>query len=151
MRIVIASDHAGFRYKTILAGHLTGLGHEVLDLGTSSPDPVDYPDFVHPAAAAVAGGRCERGIVLGGSGSGEAMAANRHRGVRCALCWSEESARLARAHNDANMLALGERLIPEALALRIVDVWLTTPFEGGRHVPRLRKLEECTTDALPRP
>jgi ribose 5-phosphate isomerase B len=102
---------------------------------------VDYPDFIHPAAAAVASGECERGIVLGGSGNGEAMAANRHHGVRCALCWNEESARLARSHNDANMLSLGERMIPEELAVRIVDLWLATPFEGGRHAARIKKLD----------
>lgn len=144
MRIAIASDHAGFRYKTLLARHLAERGHEVVDFGTSSPDPVDYPDFVRPAAAAVASGACERGIVLGGSGNGEAMAANRQRGVRCALCWNEESARLARAHNDANMIALGERMLSEELATRIVDAWLATPFEGGRHVPRLAKLDAPT-------
>lgn len=140
MRIAIASDHAGFRYKGILARHLAALGHDAVDFGTSSTEPVDYPDFVHPAAAAVASGNCERGIVLGGSGNGEAMAANRHRGVRCALCWNEESARLARSHNDANMLSLGERLISEETAVRIVDIWLTTPFEGGRHIQRVQKL-----------
>ena len=140
MRIAIASDHAGFRYKELLARHLSTLGHEVVDFGTSSTESVDYPDFVHPAAAAVASGDCERGIVLGGSGNGEAMTANRHPGVRCALCWNEESARLARSHNDANMLSLGARLISEDAAVRIVDVWLTTPFEGGRHVQRLQKL-----------
>lgn len=140
MRIAIASDHAGFRYKEMLARHLSTLGHEVVDFGTSSTESVDYPDFVHPAAAAVASGDCERGIVLGGSGNGEAMAANRHPGVRCALCWNEESARLARSHNDANMLSLGERLISEDTAVRIVDIWLTTPFEGGRHIQRVQKL-----------
>lgn len=141
MRIAIASDHAGFRYKTLIAGHLEALGHEVVDFGTWSTDPVDYPDYVHPAASAVAGGDCERGIVLGGSGNGEAMTANRHPGVRCALCWNEESARLARSHNDANMISLGERMIPEDLALRIVDVWLDTLFERGRHVRRIRAIE----------
>jgi ribose 5-phosphate isomerase B len=141
VRIAIASDHAGFRYKGILARHVAALGHDVVDFGTSSTGPVDYPDFVHQAAAAVASGDCERGIVLGGSGNGEAMAANRHRGVRCALCWSEESARLARSHNDANMISLGERLIPEDTAVRIVDIWLTTPFEGGRHTSRIQKLD----------
>jgi len=144
MRIAIASDHAGFRHKTLLARHLAAAGHDVVDFGTTSTDPVDYPDFVHPAARAVAAGACERGIVLGGSGNGEAMAANRHRGVRCAVCWNEESARLARAHNDANMIALGERLAAEALALRIVDIWLATPFEAGRHVPRIRKLDDVS-------
>lgn len=138
----MAADHAGFRYKAMLVRHLTVSGHEVFDFGTSSADPVDYPDFVHPAAVAVASGRCERGIVLGGSGNGEAMAANRHRGVRCAVCWNEESARLARAHNDANMISLGERMLSEKLAVRIVDLWLVTPFEGGRHAPRLLKLDE---------
>jgi len=141
MKIAIASDHAGFRYKTIIARHLTGLGHDVVDFGTSSADSVDYPDFIHPAAAAVASGQCERGIVLGGSGNGEAMAANRHRGVRCALCWNEESARLGRSHNDANMISLGERMMTEATALAIVDLWLATPFEGGRHVTRIRKID----------
>jgi ribose 5-phosphate isomerase B len=141
MKIAIASDHAGFGYKTLLARHLADRGHEVVDFGTGSTDSVDYPDFVHPAAEAVATGRCERGIVLGGSGNGEAMAANRHRGVRCALCWSEESARLARLHNDANMISLGERMIPADLAVRIVDIWLATRFEGGRHVARIRKLD----------
>ena len=141
MKIAIAADHAGFRYKMMLARHLSAGGHEVLDFGTSSTEPVDYPDFVHPAAAAVASGECERGIVLGGSGNGEAMAANRHRGVRCAVCWNEESARLARLHNDANMISLGERMISEDVARRIADVWLATSFEGGRHVRRIQKLE----------
>jgi ribose 5-phosphate isomerase B len=141
MNIAIASDHAGFQYKSIIIQYLLAQGHEVTDFGTNSTDPVDYPDFVHRAAVAVATGRCERGIVLGGSGNGEAMAANRHHGVRCALCWSEEAARLARLHNDANMIALGERMIPAEDALRIVGVWLATPFEGGRHVSRIQKLD----------
>ena len=141
MKVAIASDHAGFPYKELLARHLAASGHEVVDFGTSSPDPVDYPDFIRLAAAAVASGRCERGIVLGGSGNGEAMAANRFRGVRCALCWNEESARLGRLHNDANVIALGERMVSEEMAIRIVDLWLTTPFEGGRHVSRNQKLD----------
>jgi ribose 5-phosphate isomerase B len=147
MRIALASDHAGFAYKTMLAALLAARGHEVVDFGTHSEAPVDYPLLVRPAALAVAEGRCERGIVLGGSGNGEAMAANRVRGVRCALCWSEESARLARAHNDANMLSLGQRLLSEELARRIVEKWLATPFEGGRHVTRLALLDrEPVTD-----
>src|SRR6186997_2862087 len=141
MRIALASDHAGFRYKTILAQHLTELGHEVADFGTNSESPVDYPDFIRPAAEAVASGDCDRGIVLGGSGNGEAMAANRVRGVRCALCWSDDSARLARQHNDANMISIGERLTTEQQALSILDIWLSTSFEGGRHVRRLAKLD----------
>lgn len=140
MRIAIAADHAGFRYKTMLAAHLAQLGHEVVDFGTMSPEAMDYPDVVHPAAAAVASGSCDRGIVLGGSGNGEAIAANRHDGVRCALCWNEGSARLGRLHNDANMIAIGERMVSEDLARRIVDIWLTTAFEGGRHEARIRKL-----------
>jgi ribose 5-phosphate isomerase B len=141
MRIALASDHAGFRYKTMLAELLAGRGHEVVDFGTHSEEPVDYPDFVFPAARAVAEGRCERGIVLGGSGNGEAMAANRVRGARCALCWSEESARLARSHNDANLLSLGQRLLSEEEVRRIVLAWLETPFEGGRHLRRVALLD----------
>ena len=141
MRIALASDHAGFRYKEMLAKLLAERGHEVVDFGTHSEESVDYPDFVFPAARAVAEGRCERGIVLGGSGNGEAMAANRVRGARCALCWSEESARLARAHNDANLLSLGQRLLSEELVRKIVLVWLETPFEGGRHERRIALLD----------
>jgi ribose 5-phosphate isomerase B len=142
MRIAIAADHAGYRYKALLLEHLTAGGHQVVDFGTTSAEPVDYPDFVRPAARSVAAGECERGIVLGGSGNGEAMAANRQPGIRCALCWNEESARLARLHNDANMISLGERMISESLAITITEIFLTTPFEGGRHVDRLRKLDE---------
>jgi ribose 5-phosphate isomerase B len=141
MRIVLASDHAGFGYKSAVGAHLRELGHDVVDFGTSSEEPVDYPDFVRPAALSVARGECERGIVFGGSGNGEAMAANRVRGVRCAVAWNEESARLARAHNDANMLSLGQRLLSEQEALAIVDVWLSTPFDGGRHKARIEKLD----------
>jgi ribose 5-phosphate isomerase B len=141
VRIAISSDHAGFRYKQRIREHLIGAGHEVEDFGTDSEDRCDYPAFVRPVAEAVAAGRFERGVVLGGSGNGEAMAANRVRGVRCALCWSEETARLARAHNDANMISLGERLLSEELARSIVATWLREPFEGGRHVARIRKLD----------
>lgn len=141
VRIAIASDHAGFKYKTMLVSFLADRGFVVVDFGTDSEASVDYPDFIMPAAQAVASGDCSLGIVLGGSGNGEAMAANRVRGVRCALCWSEETARLARAHNNANMISIGERLVPEDLARKIVDVWLDTPFEGGRHVARIAKLD----------
>src|SRR5881628_2509507 len=120
MRIALASDHAGFRYKTALAKHLVSLGHEVADFGTTSEEPVDYPDFIRPAAEAVARGECERGIVLGGSGNGEAMAANRVKKVRCALCWNFDSARLGRQHNNANVLSLGQRMISLETALQIV-------------------------------
>jgi ribose 5-phosphate isomerase B len=141
MKIAIASDHAGYRYKQEIARLLTGLGHEVRDFGTHSEESVDYPVFIRPAAEAVAAGECERGIVLGGSGNGEAMAANRVRGVRCALCWNQESARLGRQHNDANMISLGERMMPLETALEIVRIWLDTPFEGGRHVRRIQQLD----------
>jgi len=142
MRIAIASDHAGYRLKERIKRHLEERGHEVVDFGTDSDDAVDYPRFIGPAALAVARRECERGIVFGGSGNGEAMAANRVRGVRCALCWSIESAELARQHNDANVISLGARLISEELALAIVDTWLETPFEGGRHVARIAMLDE---------
>jgi ribose 5-phosphate isomerase B len=142
MKIAIGSDHAGFRYKEAIREWLAGQGHEVRDFGTHSTESVDYPLFIRPVAEAVASGEAERGIVLGGSGNGEAMAANRVRGVRCALCWNEESARLARLHNDANMISLGERMMPLETALEIVRVWLETPFEGGRHVRRIQLLDE---------
>ena len=141
MKIALGTDHAGFRLKEKVRELLGKLGHEVKDFGTFNEEPVDYPRFMRPAAEAVARGECDRGIVFGGSGNGEAMAANKVRGVRCALCWSEESARLSRQHNDANVLSLGERLIPEDLALRIVQIWLTTPFEGGRHAARIAQLD----------
>ena len=141
MKIAIGSDHAGFRYKEIIKQNLVGLGHEVRDFGTDSEAPVDYPVFIRPVALAVASGEAERGIVLGGSGNGEAMAANRVKGVRCALCWNTESARLARQHNDANMLSLGQRLLTEEMALEIVSAWLDTPFEGGRHLQRIQLLD----------
>jgi ribose 5-phosphate isomerase B len=141
MKIALGTDHAGFHLKEKVKALLGTLGHEVKDFGTFNEEPVDYPRFIRPAAEAVARGECDRGIVFGGSGNGEAMAANKVRGVRCALCWNEESARLSRQHNDANVLSLGQRLIPEDLALQIVRVWLTTPFEGGRHARRIAQLD----------
>ena len=141
MHIAIGSDHAGYRYKELIKQHLTAAGHQVTDLGTNSTEPVDYPLFIRPVAEAVAAGRAERGIVLGGSGNGEAMVANRVRGIRCALCWNTESARLGRAHNDANMISLGERMIAEPDLMAIVDTWLTTPFDGGRHARRIAEID----------
>ncbi|HEY2714010.1 MAG TPA: ribose 5-phosphate isomerase B [Chthoniobacterales bacterium] len=141
MKIALGSDHAGFRYKEKIKELLKSLGHEVEDFGTTSEQPVDYPKFIRPAAEAVARGECDRGIVFGGSGNGEAMVANKVHGVRCALCWNEESARLSRQHNDANVLSLGERMISQDLALQIARVWLTTDFEGGRHVARVAQLD----------
>jgi ribose 5-phosphate isomerase B len=142
MKIAIASDHAGFLYKQAITAHLQQAGHEVGDFGTHSEEPADYPLFIRPAAEAVAKGEFERGIVLGGSGNGEAIAANRVRGVRCALCWNVETARLARQHNDANMISIGQRMIDQATALTIVDTWLVTPFEGGRHARRIALLDQ---------
>ena len=141
MKIAVAADHAGYRYKEQVRQLLESLGHDVVDYGAFSEEAVDYPKFIRSASEAVARGECERAIVFGGSGNGEAMAANKVRGVRCALCWSEESARLSRQHNDANVLSLGQRLVPEDLALAIVRVWLTTAFEGGRHASRVAQLD----------
>jgi ribose 5-phosphate isomerase B len=149
MRIAIGSDHAGFRYKEMLRGVLRSRGDEVRDFGTSSEDPVDYPAFAQLVAEAVATGSYERGIVLGGSGNGEAIVANRVPGVRCSLCWNVESARLARAHNDANVLALGERLVPSKEALAILDVWLTTRFDAGRHARRIALIDAQQGHELP--
>ena len=142
MNLAIGSDHAGFAYKEAIKAMLASQGHKVKDFGTNSEAPVDYPDFVRPVAEAVARGDFERGIVLGGSGNGEAMVANRICGIRCGLCWTEQVAVWSRSHNDANMLSLGQRTITEAAALAIVRIWLTTPFEGGRHVARIRKIDQ---------
>jgi ribose 5-phosphate isomerase B len=137
MKIAIGSDHAGFDYKEKIREFLASLDHQVNDFGTHSRDPVDYPLFIRPVAEAVARGEFERGVVLGGSGNGEAIVANRVRGIRCALCWNIESARLGRQHNNANVLSLGQRMMPQDVALEIVRTWLDTPFEGGRHQKRI--------------
>jgi ribose 5-phosphate isomerase B len=142
MKIAIGSDHAGFVYKERIKEFLSSLGHEVTDFGTYSEDPVDYPLFIRPVALAVARGEADRGVVLGGSGNGEAMCANRVKGVRCALCWDTTTARLGRQHNDANVISIGQRMTSEAQALEIVRVWLDTEFEGGRHVRRIKMLDE---------
>jgi len=143
MTIAIASDHAGFRYKTLIAEHLTQLGHTVVDFGTDSDHPpVDYPMFIRPAAQAVADGACDLGVVLGGSGNGEAIVANKVSGIRCGVCWNAESARLARAHNNANVISIGERMMPPETAIQIVDTWLNTPFEAGRHQQRIEQIEQ---------
>ena len=141
MKLAIGSDHAGFSYKEAIKTMLAAEGHTVRDFGTTSDAPVDYPDFIRPVAEAVARGEFGRGIVLGGSGNGEAMVANRICGIRCGVCWSEQVAIWNRSHNDANMLSLGERTVTEAEALAIVRVWLTTPFEGGRHIARIKKID----------
>ena len=141
-RIAVGSDHAGYRYKTIIVEMLQEAGHDVTDMGTYSEEPVDYPLFIRPVAESVARGDHERGIVLGGSGNGEAIVANRVRGVRCSLCWNVESAQLGRAHNDANVLSLGERMMSVDMMKEIVDTWLGTPFDGGRHERRIRQIDE---------
>jgi ribose 5-phosphate isomerase B len=139
-RIVLATDHAGFALKEIVKAHLQATGYEVTDVGTHSAEPVDYPGIIRQGCAVVLE-QGVPGIVLGGSGNGEAMAANKVRGIRAAVGYSPEIARLARAHNDANVLSLGARFVTEAEALAMVDVFLTTPFEGGRHAPRVADLE----------
>ena len=140
MKIAIASDHAGFSYKEQIKTVLLEQGHDVRDFGTHSAEQVDYPDYIRPAAEAVASGECERAIVLGGSGNGEAMVANKVSGIRCAVCWDLRSARLSREHNDANVLALGQRMMSIEEALEIVDLWLKMPFKGGRHQQRIEKM-----------
>ena len=144
MKLAIGSDHAGFRYKELLKAHLLAAGHEVQDFGTDSAEPVDYPLYIRPVAEAVARGEFERGIVLGGSGNGGAIVANRVRGVRCSLCWNVETARLGRAHNNANVLSLGERMLTEGEALAILDTWMTSQFEGGRHQRRIELIDDST-------
>lgn len=138
--IAIASDHAGFELKTILVEELKSMGREILDLGTHGPESVDYPDYGHAVAEAVAGGRAERGIAVCGTGIGISIAANRHAGVRAAVCHDETSARLAREHNNANILALGARLIGPEVAKDCVKTFLGTEFAEGRHVSRVAKL-----------
>jgi ribose 5-phosphate isomerase B len=142
MRIAIASDHAGFDLKATVIDHLNNTGHTPMDLGTYSTEPVDYPAFCAAAARSVVGGDADAGVVIGGSGQGEQIAANKVHGARAALCHDEFTARLSRQHNNANVLALGARILAPQLALVILDVWLATDFEGGRHVARIEQLAE---------
>ena len=148
MRIALGADHAGFPLKEELKTFLVDEGHEIQDHGTDSADPVDYPPFCAAAARAVATGAADRAIVLGGSGQGEQIAANKVDGIRAALCHDLFLARLSRQHNDANVLAMGARVIAPAYAREIVLVWLETPFEGGRHVPRLEQIAEIERGEL---
>ncbi len=143
MKIAMASDHAGFSFKEQIKTILIEKGHEVMDFGTHSPEPCDYPDFVRPAAEAVASGEFDSAIVIGGTGNGEAIVANKVSGIRCIVAWDVRSARLGREHNDANVLAIGERMMSIQNATEIVDVWLKTPFEGGRHKQRVNKIERA--------
>ena len=139
--IELGTDHAGYPYKEAINTFLLEKGYQTKDFGTFSEESVDYPEFIRPAAEAVAEGLCDLGIVLGGSGNGEAMAANKVKGIRCALCWSVETAKLAKQHNNANVLSLGQRQISKELALEIVDAWLNATFEGGRHSRRIEMLD----------
>jgi len=141
LRIAIGTDHAGYELKEILKAHLIEKGYELDDFGTSSPESVDYPDFIRPAAESVAAGENDVGIVLGGSGNGEAIVANKVAGIRCGLCWNEVSARLTKEHNNANVISIGARMVTPELAIRIVDSWLSADYEGGRHQARLDKIE----------
>ncbi|MEO5960418.1 MAG: ribose 5-phosphate isomerase B [Opitutaceae bacterium] len=139
--IALGSDHAGFAYKEAIKAKLLADGHTVRDFGTHSDAACDYPDFIRPVAEAVARREFDRGIVLGGSGNGEAIVANRVRGIRCGLCWNEQLAAWNRSHNDGNVLSIGQRTVSETLALSIVQTWLTTDFEGGRHLTRINKID----------
>lgn len=141
MKIAIASDHAGYQYKERIKKHLTLNGYQAEDFGTHFEEPVDYPLFIRPAAEAVARGDCDRGIVLGGSGNGEAIVANKVRGIRCAVCWNTDSARLAKEHNDANVISIGQRMMTAETAIEIVDTWLSAKFESGRHKRRIELIE----------
>ncbi|MCH5221280.1 MAG: ribose 5-phosphate isomerase B [Muribaculaceae bacterium] len=138
--IGMCSDHAGFELKSIIEGYLESRGVEYVDFGTNSDESCDYPDYAHPCAVAVENGECYPGIAICGSGNGIGMTLNKHQGVRAALCWQPELARLARAHNDANILVLPARFIAAELAIEIVDVFLSTPFDGGRHQRRVEKI-----------
>ncbi|MFI3318732.1 MAG: ribose 5-phosphate isomerase B [Rikenellaceae bacterium] len=139
-KIGIACDHAGYETKEYLVGLLGAMGYEVLDFGCNSPESIDYPDFAHPLAEAIEGGELTIGVGLCGSGQGMAMTLNKHQAIRAALCWNEELAALARQHNDSNVLVLPARFIDNNEATAIVKMWLATPFEGGRHIPRVEKI-----------
>jgi ribose 5-phosphate isomerase B len=142
LTVSIGTDHAGFPLKAPISRFLRNRGYEVLDCGCNSIEPCDYPDYIRPAAEAVAKGNADLGIVLGGSGNGEAIVANKIKGVRCGLCWDEWSAQMTKEHNDANCIAIGARPVNEELALKIVGTWLDAEFEGGRHQRRVRKIED---------
>jgi ribose 5-phosphate isomerase B len=142
VKIAIGADHAGYDLKVHLVGELERLGHEVLDLGTHSTESVDYPPICAAVGRAVVDGTAERGIVLGGSGQGEQIAANKVDGVRAALCNDLFTARLSREHNDANVLSMGGRIVATGLATEILELWLATPFEGGRHERRVAQIAE---------
>lgn len=139
-KIALGTDHAGYALKERIKTHVIKKGYQVIDFGTESEEPVDYPDFCRPAAHSVASGECALGMVFGGSGNGEAMVANKVIGVRCAVCWDTNSARLAKEHNNANMIAIGQRMVTTQEGIDIVDAWLNATFQGGRHQKRIDKL-----------
>lgn len=141
-KIAIGSDHAGFQYKEQIKEHLLAKGYEVKDFGIDSAESTDYPLFIRPTAEAVANGECQAGIVLGGSGNGEAIVANKVKGIRCAVCWSVQTAQLCKQHNNANVISIGERTIPIELAIQVVDEWLNAEFEGGRHARRVQQIAD---------
>ncbi len=141
LKVSIGTDHAGFPLKAPIIKLLRERGYEVVDYGCHSTDPCDYPDFIRPAAQAIVSGKTDCGIVLGGSGNGEAIVANKVKGVRCGLCWNEWSAQMAKEHNNSNCIAIGSRIVTEEMALKMVSIWLDTEFEGGRHAIRIQKIE----------
>ncbi len=140
-KIALGSDHAGFKMKEAIKNHLRSRGYDIVDFGTDSEEIADYPDYCRPAAVSVAKGESDCGIVLGGSGNGEAMVANKVEGIRCGLCWNVESARLTKEHNNANMISIGARMVSVAEGIRMVDSWLDAEFQGGRHQIRIDKIE----------
>lgn len=142
--IALGTDHAGFHLKEVIKAHLSAKGYVVADFGTDSDEPVDYPDFIRPAAESVARGESDLGIVFGGSGNGEAMVANKVRGIRCGVCWNVASARLSKKHNNANVISLGARMMTAEEGIGIVDAWMEAEFEGGRHQRRLEKMEKIS-------
>ncbi len=141
--IAIGADHAGFEYKSAIKTKLESEGYEVIDMGTHSKGSVDYPDFVHPVAESVESQKATKGIIVCGSGNGVAMTANKHQGIRAAIAWNNNIASLARLHNDANILAIPARFISKELAYSMVDIFLKTAFEGGRHQRRVNKIAHC--------
>ena len=143
MKIALGSDHAGVEYKKAIVEHLKNKGIETQDFGPQTTESVDYPDYIHPVADAVEKGDANMGIILCGSGNGAGMTANKHQGIRAALCWMPEIARLARAHNDANVLDIPARFVSPETALEMVDIFLSEPFEGGRHQRRIDKIPAC--------
>ena len=144
MKITVASDHAGFDLKEYIKKKLTEFGYSITDIGTHSSESADYPDFAHPAACMILKSEAERGIFFCGSGAGMSISANRHKGIRAVVGFTKELARLARAHNDANVLCLAARFIDKDMAWQIAQVFLSEPFEGGRHVRRIKKIDNDT-------